>query len=98
MRLAFSLVGVVVLYLAAFFSQNYIIQHTNKKYKYVVPTLFLIIMLVLLLTKIITFSTFIIFSVIGALQLFGLEQQLKRNKQNKALAKKKEHNEKLDLK
>ncbi|UXV35326.1 hypothetical protein MUA90_02010 [Staphylococcus sp. IVB6181] len=55
-------------------------------------------MLVLLLTKIITFSTFIIFSVIGALQLFGLEQQLKRNKQNKALAKKKEHNEKSDLK
>ncbi|WP_412518494.1 hypothetical protein [Staphylococcus simulans] len=78
-----SVISIIILYAAAFFTQHYILRHTSKKYKFVVPIAYLVILLVLFLTHIINLSMFIIFFGLGALQLFGLEQQLKRHEENK---------------
>lgn len=78
-----SIISIVILYTAALFTQHYILRHTNKKYKFVVPITYSIILLVLFLTHIIQLPTFIIFFILGVVQLFGLEQQLKRHEENK---------------
>ncbi|UXR47915.1 hypothetical protein MUA57_01775 [Staphylococcus simulans] len=78
-----STISIVILYVVALFTQHYILRHTNKKYKFVVPIVYSVILLVLFLTHIINLPTFIIFFILGAVQLFGLEQQLKRHEENK---------------
>ncbi|MHD0396691.1 hypothetical protein ACY2DA_02250 [Staphylococcus simulans] len=83
MAVFLSIISVVILYTAALFTQHYVLRHTNKKYKFVVPIVYSVILLVLFLTQIIQLTTFIIFFVLGAVQLFGLEQQLKRQEENK---------------